>query len=86
MIYLAEDLFEEMYKRYPEVKPKSIKKICKKGLTEIRKHAVKRRDIEIVTPKGNVIFFIPQSPEAQRDRVALKLHMDKFVNEKANRK
>ena len=86
MIYDTDDIIEEMYEKYPQIKKSSIRKICKKGLAEIKKHAMRRRDVELKTNAGHVIFFFPQTPEKQRRRVAIKMVKDKFVHEKANSK
>lgn len=85
MIYSAEALLEDIYKKYPEVTQASIKKVCKKGITNLKGHLRKKRDVEFKTAEGLMIFFTPQTPEKQSERVALKLIRDNFVNEKANR-
>jgi hypothetical protein len=84
MIYDAEDLLDEFSKKYPQIKKRSLRKIFKKGFTEIRKHLLRSRDVGVGSP--DIIFFIPQTPEKQGERVSKKLGTDKFIYEKANRK
>lgn len=65
MIIRLDDVLEEMYDKYPELKPSSIEKICSKGIKSINRIM---RDGDELTVRGRVTddevkFFIPMKPE-----------------------
>lgn len=84
MIKTVDDYTDDILKLYPGIKKRSVEKIIKTGLTNIRRELV--RGEEILLNNSRIKFFIPDTPEKQQHRThknRLKRERRKY-NEEAN--
>lgn len=68
MIIDINDITAELYDEFPELEPKAIDKICKKGLAGINKLMRKGEELIITGEERKIVkFFIPLKPEDQHE-------------------
>ena len=78
MIIGFEDLLEEMYEEFPDISEKSIRKICKDGLTKSKTLVRSGRELLIkCTKMVEIKFYIPSTQENQFVRTKINEYKDK---------
>ena len=73
-----EDLLDEMYQEFPDIKESSIKKICSKGLKGINK-VMRGGDELFINSRGTELkFFIPLTVEDHSALMTHRYHKHKY--------
>lgn len=73
MRFTLDDILDELCEEYPQVTRGSITKICKTGLSSIKKYLTHYYNVELkLSSKEIVIFFKPQKAENYNKLVGLR--------------
>lgn len=80
MIFSIDDLLEEMYEEFPDVDPKSISRICKKGLFMMKNLFISSRELIVHGPGPELKFFVPTTPDSQYSLTQFNIVKDNIKN------